>query len=63
MAGTKHIWNKADDDPFSFFTIEFEVDPRSTALIVINMQKFLCCQDIGLGKFWIEERPELANYC
>ena len=49
-------------DPFKIFTVDFDITPTSTALIIIDMQKHGCCEDIGLGKFWLENFPERAGY-
>ena len=60
MAGTKRT--RDTGDPFKIFTVEFKVNPTSTALVIIDMQKNGYCEDFGLGKFWLENFPEQAKY-
>lgn len=42
--------------------IHFEVDPRKTALLIIDMQNYLADPDAGLGKIIYKELPEIATY-
>jgi biuret amidohydrolase len=46
----------------NIFTVEFEIDPKSTALVIIDMQKNGSSKDFGLGKMWLETIPEQAKY-
>ena len=60
MEESKSIQNY--QKPSNIFTVEFEIDPKSTALVVIDMQKNGSSKDFGLGKMWLETIPEQANY-
>jgi biuret amidohydrolase len=60
MADSKRPRNTSD--PSKIFTIDFKVNPASTALLIIDMQKNGYCEDFGLGKIWLESMPEKARY-
>lgn len=62
MAKTQRTAKINTSDPFGTFNADFKVDPRSTALLVIDMQKYGCREDIGMGKFWLEKNPTMAKY-
>ncbi|MDD5702391.1 MAG: cysteine hydrolase [Dehalococcoidales bacterium] len=46
----------------NIFTVEFDVNPHSTALVIIDMQKNGICADFGLGRMWLENIPDQAEY-
>jgi biuret amidohydrolase len=54
--------NRYIDDASKIFSVDFKVDPVSTGLLVIDMQKNGYYKDWGLGKIWQETMPEQADY-
>lgn len=40
----------------------FEIDPRRTALLIVDMQNYLRGPEVGLGKIIGEDLPEVAAY-
>ncbi len=54
--------NSNTGDITKIFTVGFDVDPRSTALVIIDMQKNGIFPDFGLGRMWLENVPDLAEY-
>ncbi len=56
------IRKKMVEDPPEFFAVEFELEPRSTALLIIDMQKFGCCPDVGWGPLSLKEAPQTSKY-
>jgi nicotinamidase-related amidase len=54
--------NRNSKNTSNIFKVEFEIDPKSTALLVIDMQKNGYSKDFGLGKMWLDTIPEHANY-
>ncbi len=60
MADLKQAANS--NDPFKVFSSDFKVNPVSTALVIIDMQKYGSSENFGLGKFWLEKMPEQAAY-
>ena len=60
MADVKPKGNSRD--PLQIFTVEFAIDPHSTALVIIDMQKNGYYKDFGLGKFWFQNIPDQADY-
>ncbi|MBE3145186.1 MAG: cysteine hydrolase [Planctomycetes bacterium] len=57
-------WNEihAVGDPLRLQVLEFKVIPRSTALVIIDMQKYGCRHDMALGKLLTKTDPEAAKY-
>lgn len=62
MTNTKRAWKEFVQDALMQHIADFEVVPRSTALLIIDMQKYMCCRDVGLGPTIIKETPEVAEY-
>ena len=42
---------------------EFAIDPKKSALLVIDMQYYSCSPDYGILKNYLETDPEAASYC
>ena len=49
-------------DPKGLYVVDFEIVPESGALLVIDLQKYMCRKDIGLGPLYIKEAPQIAEY-
>lgn len=62
MANARHTWKRDRIDSSGTFNAEFNVEPVSTALLIIDMQKYGCRKDIGMGKFWLEKNPAMGRY-
>ncbi len=62
MPNTERIWKKIVQDPTGIYEIQFEAAPRSTALVVIDLQKYMCCPDIGIGPVYAKQTPEVGKY-
>lgn len=57
-------WDKTETfgDRLKLQVMDFEVDPRSTSLLIIDMQKFGGLPNIALGKLLVETDAEAAKY-
>ena len=42
--------------------VEFDIAPRSTALIIVDVQKHLSCPNYGMGKLISDKYPKIADY-
>lgn len=42
--------------------VSFDVEPRSTALMIIDIQNYLSCPNYGMGKLISDKYPKIANY-
>lgn len=62
MNGTERFWDKATRGPRGVNVVDFDIIPSSTALTIIDMQKYGCCRDLGLGPVYLKETPETAEY-
>lgn len=62
MDGPGRFWDKAAQGPRGVNVVDFDIIPSSTALTIIDMQKYGCCRDIGLGPVYPKETPETAEY-
>lgn len=64
MGEPQRTWDKIAiaGDPLKLRVLEFEVDPRATALLIIDMQKYNCIPDIAWGKLLLEMAPEEGKY-
>ena len=62
MNGAERFWEKATRAPRGVYVVDFDIIPSSTALAIIDMQKYGCCRDIGLGPVYVRETPETAEY-
>jgi nicotinamidase-related amidase len=57
MSRTVHV------DYITDFTFDFELEPRATALVVVDMQYASACRQTGLGKsLQAQGKEELARY-
>jgi len=64
MAETGKIWDEIarDGDPLKLRLLEFDIEPRSTALLIVDMQKYNCIPDIAWGKVMLETVPAEGKY-
>ena len=62
MKDTERVWEKEIRAPKGVYLVDFEINPFSTALAVIDMQKYGCCRNIGLGPLFLKEAPDTAEY-
>ena len=62
MDGAPRFWEKPGKAPRGVYFVGFDIIPSSTALAIIDMQKYGCCRDIGLGPVYLKEAPETAEY-
>ena len=54
---------KVTDDYITDFTAQFELEPDSTSLIVVDMQYATACREMGLGKLLREQgKDDLVRY-
>lgn len=56
------VWKQFVDDPLMRHLGELELVPGSTALLIVDMQKHICCREIGFGPTMLKETPEAAEY-
>ena len=62
MDASERVWEKDTRAPKGVYLVDFEIIPSSTALAIIDMQKYGCCRDIGLGPVYVREAPDTAEY-
>ena len=54
---------KVTNDYITDFTAQFELEPNSTSLIVVDMQYATACREMGLGKLLREQgKDDLVRY-
>jgi nicotinamidase-related amidase len=61
MDDVEHVYSEKLRDPKGMYIVEFDIVSCSTALLIIDLQKYMCCRDIGLGPVYLRETPELAE--
>ncbi len=63
MKRIEDIRERMLDEPGELFVSgDIDLEPDNTALLIIDMQKYECCQDIAAGKKERENRPKVAEY-
>lgn len=62
MNDQRRFWEKDPRAPKGIYVVDFELSPATTALVIVDMQKYMCRPDVGLGLVYVREAPEVAKY-